>query len=167
MKKLVSEFGEFLSKGNVIGLAIGLMMGNAFNAIINSLINDVFMPLIGRITSGVSFESWYIPLDGRHFDTFAAAKAANQPMITIGNFISAIFNFLIVALVLFWIMKTAARAEENLKKLEMIKKINDQKTAAAAAPAEPSEEVKLLTEIRDELAKKSSMKAESVSSKKK
>ena len=146
MKKLFEEFKTFISKGNVLGLAIGIIIGGAFNDIVNSLINDVIMPIIGRLLSGVSFDSWYIPLDGKTYESFAAAKAASAPMITIGNFISAVINFFIIALVLFFIMKAANKATELAKKKE--------EEAKAEAPAEPSEEVKLLREIRDSLAKK-------------
>lgn len=145
MKQLIEEFKTFISKGNVLGLAIGIIIGGAFNDIVNSLINDVIMPVLGRLLSGVSFDSWYIPLDGNTYESFAAAKAASAPMITIGNFISAVINFFIIALVLFFIMKAANKAAALTKK---------QEEEAAAAPAEPSEEVKLLTEIRDALAKK-------------
>ncbi len=141
MKNLIEEFKTFISKGNVLGLAIGIIIGGAFNDIVNSLINDVIMPVLGRVLSSVSFDSWYIPLDGKTYDSFAAAKAASAPMITIGNFISAVINFFIIALVLFFIMKAANKATEIAKKKE------------EEAPAEPSEEVKLLTEIRDALKK--------------
>ncbi len=146
MKKLLDEFKTFISKGNVLGLAIGIIIGGAFNDIVNSLINDVIMPIIGRILSNVSFKNWYIPLNGESYESFAAAQAAGAPMITIGNFISAVINFFIIALVLFFIMKAANKATEIASK-----KAEEE---AAAAPAEPSEEVKLLTEIRDALAKK-------------
>ncbi len=147
MKKLLDEFKTFISKGNVLGLAIGIIIGGAFNDIVNSLINDVIMPVIGRILSNVSFKNWYIPLNGEKYDSFAAAQAAGAPMITIGNFISAVINFFIIALVLFFIMKAANKATEIASK-------KAEEEAAAAAPAEPSEEVKLLTEIRDALAAK-------------
>ena len=146
MKNLIEEFKTFISKGNVLGLAIGIIIGGAFNDIVNSLINDVIMPIIGRLLSGVSFNNWYIPLTSEKYESFAAAQAAGAPMITIGNFISAVINFFIIALVLFFIMKAANKATEMAKK-----KAEEE---AAAAPAEPSEEVKLLTEIRDALAKK-------------
>ena len=144
MKKFFEEFKTFISKGNVLSLAIGIIIGGAFNEIVNSLINDVIMPVIGRLTSGVSFDSWYIPLNGQTYDSFAAAKAADAPMIMIGNFISAVINFLIVALVLFLIMKGANKATELAAK-----KAEEEK--AAEPPAEPSEEVLLLREIRDSL----------------
>ena len=147
MKKFFEEFKTFISKGNVLSLAIGIIIGGAFNEIVNSLINDVIMPVIGRLTSGVSFDSWYIPLNGQTYDSFAAAKAADAPMIMIGNFISAIINFLIVALVLFLIMKGANKATALAAK-----KAEEEK--AAEPPAEPSEEVLLLREIRDSLQAK-------------
>ena len=147
MKKFFEEFKTFISKGNVLSLAIGIIIGGAFNEIVNSLINDVIMPVIGRLTSGVSFDSWYIPLNGQTYDSFAAAKAADAPMIMIGNFISAVINFLIVALVLFLIMKGANKATALAAK-----KAEEEK--AAEPPAEPSEEVLLLREIRDSLKAK-------------
>lgn len=144
-KDFLDEFKAFISKGNVLGLAIGIIIGNAFNTIVNSLINDIFMPVFGRLLSGVSFESWYIPLNGQKYDSYAAAKAADAPMITIGNFISAIIYFFIVALVLFLIMKAFNKATEaaHIKDAEKTKK----------EPAPISDEVKLLTEIRDLLSK--------------
>ncbi len=147
MKKFFEEFKTFISKGNVLSLAIGIIIGGAFNEIVNSLINDVIMPVIGRLTSGVSFDSWYIPLNGQTYESFAAAKAADAPMIMIGNFISAVINFLIVALVLFLIMKGANKATALAAK-----KAEEEK--AAEPPAEPSEEVLLLREIRDSLQAK-------------
>ena len=147
MKELFEEFKTFISKGNVLSMAIGIIIGGAFNEIVNSLINDVIMPIIGRLLSGVSFNNWYIPLTSEHYDSFAQAQAAGAPMITIGNFISAVINFFIVALVLFAIMKAANKATALAQK-----KAEEEK--AAEPPAEPSEEVKLLTEIRDALAAK-------------
>lgn len=147
MKKIWSEFYEFIAKGNIVGLAIGLMMGAAFNSIITSLINDILMPIISVITSGISFEQWYIPLDGNSYESFTAAQASGAPLMTVGNFISAVINFLIVALVLFFLLKGMTAAMNATKKSE-------EKAKAEEAPAEPSEDVKLLTEIRDLLAKK-------------
>lgn len=146
MKKFFEEFKTFISKGNVLSMAIGIIIGGAFNDIVNSLINDVIMPVIGRLLSGVSFNNWYIPLTGEKYDSFAQAQAAGAPMITIGHFISAVINFFIIALVLFAIMKAANKATAlATKKAEEAKK--------EEAPAEPSEEVLLLREIRDSLNK--------------
>lgn len=147
MKKKWSEFYEFISKGNVIGLAIGLMMGSAFNSIITSMINDILMPIISVITSGISFEQWFIPLDGNTYENFAAAQASGAPLITIGNFISAIINFLIVAIVLFFILKGMTAAMNATRKKE-------EEAEEPETPEEPTEDIKLLTEIRDLLAKK-------------
>ncbi len=146
MKKFFEEFKTFISKGNVLSMAIGIIIGGAFNDIVNSLINDVIMPVIGRLLSGVSFNNWYIPLTGEKYDSFAQAQAAGAPMITIGHFISAVINFFIIALVLFAIMKAANKATAlATKKAEEAKK--------EEAPAAPSEEVLLLREIRDSLNK--------------
>ncbi len=135
MKKTLSEFSEFISRGNVIGLAVGIMMGTAFNSIITSLINDIFMPVIGLITSGVSFESWYIPLNGESYPSLKAAQDASAPVITIGNFISALVTFLIVALVLFFIMKGMTKMMAAQSKKE--------KEAEKTEVSEPSAEIKL------------------------
>ncbi len=139
MKKMFSEFYEFISKGNVIGLAVGVIMGTAFNNIVTSVINDLFMPVIGLLTSNISFESWFIALNGESYPSLTAAKAAAAPIITIGNFISALINFLIVAVILFFIMKGMTKLMESQAKKE----------AETPTPAEPSEDVKLLAEIRD------------------
>ncbi len=142
MKKMFSEFYEFISKGNVIGLAIGVMMGAAFGAIVNSLVADIFMPIISRLLSGVSFQDWFIPLDGQAYPTLKAAQDAAAPVIAIGNFFGAVINFLMIALILFFIMRAMTKAMEMRKKKE------------EEAPAAPSDEVKLLGEIRDLLANK-------------
>ena len=147
MKQLFEEFKTFISKGNVLGLAIGIIIGGAFNDIVNSLINDVIMPVIGRLLSGVSFDNWYIPLTTEHYDSFQQAQAAGAPMITIGHFISAVINFFIIALVLFFIMKAANKATAMAAKKAEAEK-------AAEPPAEPSEEAKLLMEIRDAITAK-------------
>lgn len=145
MKKLWSEFYEFIAKGNVIGLAVGLMMGAAFNSIITSMIDDILMPIISVITSGISFNQWFIALNGQSYESLALAQEAGAPIMTIGNFIAAVINFLIVAIVLFLLMKGMTSAMNAAKKKE---------EAAVEEPAEPSDDVKLLTEIRDLLAKK-------------
>ena len=142
MKKSFSEFYEFIAKGNVIGLAIGVIMGTAFSAIVNSLINDVLMPFIGLLTSGVDFKAWFIPLNGQSYASLKEAHEAAAPVITIGNFIAAVVNFLIIAIILFFIMKAMAKAMHTEKKEE-----------PAPVIKEPSEEIKLLTEIRDALVK--------------
>lgn len=126
---MLKEFREFALRGNVLDLAIGFVMGAAFTAIVNSMVNDIIMPLIGVILGGLDFTALAI--------TFGEAQ------ITYGNFIQAIINFLIIAFVLFLIVRSLNR---------FMKKAEEE----PAAPPEPSNEEKLLTEIRDLLKEKQS-----------
>ena len=127
MKAFFKEFKEFISKGNVLDLAIGVVIGGAFTSIVNSLVNDVIMPIVGAIIGGLDFTSIAIPLGG-------------DAAIMIGNFLQAVVNFLIVAFVLFSVIKTINKFKKN------------EEEKPAEAP-EPSEEVKLLTSIEKELKK--------------
>ena len=127
MKKFLEEFKAFAIKGNVMDLAIGVIIGGAFGSITTSLINDIIMPLIGLILGRVDFS--------------ALAITIGDASIAYGAFIQAVINFLMIALVTFWLIK----AMNKFRKKEEEK---------PAKPAEPSAEVKLLTEIRDELKKK-------------
>ena len=127
MKNFIKEFKEFISKGNVLDLAIGVVIGGAFQAIVNSLVNDVIMPIVGAIIGGLDFTAIAIPLGG-------------DAMIMIGNFIQAIVNFLIVSLVLFSVIKA-------------INKFKREEPKPEEKPAEPSEEIKLLQSINEELKK--------------
>ena len=127
MKAFFKEFKEFISKGNVLDLAIGVVIGGAFTSIVNSLVNDVIMPIVGAIIGGLDFTSIAIPLGG-------------DAAIMIGNFLQAVVNFLIVAFVLFSVIKAINKFKKNEK----------EKPAEAS---EPSEEVKLLTSIEKELKK--------------
>jgi len=133
------EFKEFAMKGNVVDMAVGIIIGAAFGAIVNSLVTDVVMPIIGAATGGLDFSSRYVLLkDGMPpapYATIAAAKAAGAVTINIGVFISLVLNFLLVALVLFM----------------MIKGINQLRRTPppALAPPPPTNEERLLGEIRD------------------
>ena len=127
---MLKEFRKFISRGNVIDLAVAVIIGAAFTAIVTSLVNDIIMPLIGVVLGGIDFTSLSL--------TIGAA------VITYGNFIQAIINFLIMAFVVFLIVRSINRMQERLKKEE---------SPAESAPPEPSAEVKLLTEIRDLLQK--------------
>lgn len=126
MKKFLAEFKKFAMKGNVMDLAIGVIIGGAFGAITTSLINDILMPLIGVIIGGHDFS--------------ALAITVRKASVNYGNFIQAIVNFLLIALVVFWLMKAMNKLREMGKKKE---------EEAPAAPPEPSAEEKLLAEIRD------------------
>ena len=129
--KAFKEFKEFISKGNVMDMAVGVIIGGAFGKIVTSLVNDVLMPLLGIITGGSDF-------------TTLSVKVGEAELMY-GNFIQAIIDFLIIALCIFFITKAIAKAGEKLKK--------KQAEEAAAAPAGPTSE-ELLTEIRDLLKNK-------------
>ena len=139
MKKFFQEFKEFINKGNVLGLAVGVIIGGAFSTITTSLTNDVIMPLVSIFLGGVDFSSMTVALP----TFYAVAEDAAPNMLNYGNFISAVINFLILALVVFCIVKTVNGAMEKVKKKE------EEAPPAPPAPPEPSAEEKLLTEIRD------------------
>ena len=131
MKSFIKEFKEFISNGNVMSMAIGIIIGGAFTAIVNSLVADIITPLIGMILGGINFSGISI--------TVGSAQ------LVVGNFIQAVIMFILTALVIFVMMK-------GLNKVAAKKKAADD-AEEAAAPAEPSDEVKLLMEIRDALNK--------------
>ncbi len=107
MKKFLEEFKVFIMRGNVMDMAVGVIIGGAFQAIINSLVNDVLMPVIGLITGGIDFSNCFIQLSGsQRYTTLAAAQEANVAVLAYGNFITALINFLIMAFVIFSIVKT-------------------------------------------------------------
>lgn len=134
---MLKEFKEFALKGNMVDLAIGVIIGAAFGRLVESIVADIFMPIIGLLTRGTDFTNLYLQLSGDAQPTLAAARQAGAT-IAYGNFITLLINFLIVAWVLFMVVK----AMNRFKKKE------------AAKPAEPSKEEVLLTEIRDLLAKR-------------
>ena len=131
MKSFIKEFKEFISNGNVMSMAIGIIIGGAFTAIVNSLVADIITPLIGMILGGINFSGISI--------TVGSAQ------LMVGNFIQAVIMFILTALVIFVMMK-------GLNKVAAKKKAADD-AEEAAAPAEPSDEVKLLMELRDALNK--------------
>ena len=106
MKKFISEFKEFISKGNVMDLAVGVIIGGAFQAIVNSLVNDIIMPILGAIFGGLDFSHWVLAL----------GKGENASQLTYGNFISAVINFLLMAFVLFSVIKAINKAKNTVKK---------------------------------------------------
>ena len=137
-KGIVSEFKEFITRGNVMDMAVGIIIGGAFTAIVQSLVNDLLMPVIGALFGGIDFSTL-------KYVVRAADEAAGieEAAIKYGSFIQAIVNFLLIAIVIFLLVKG-------------INKMRKKKEEPAPAPApdpEPSEEVKLLTEIRDALKK--------------
>lgn len=107
MSNFMDEFKKFILRGNVMDLAVGVIIGGAFQAIINSLVGDIIMPVISMITGGIDFSNWFIQLSGdEKFATLAAAQEAGVATIAYGNFITAVINFLIMAFVIFSIVKT-------------------------------------------------------------
>ncbi len=113
---IAGEFKKFIMRGNVIDLAVGVIIGGAFQKIVNSLVNDIVMPVISLLTKGVDFTNWFVVLDGGDYDTLAEAQAAGAAVLSYGNFISAIINFLIMAVVIFLLVKGINRVNELSKK---------------------------------------------------
>ena len=136
---MLKEFKEFIAKGNVMDMAVGIIIGAAFTAIVTSLVGDILMPVIGVITAGIDFSDLFFTLDGNTYATLAAAEEAGVTVIKYGAFINAVINFLIVAFVVFLLVKGV----NNLKRKE-----------EEAAPAAPPKSEVLLEEIRDALKKK-------------
>jgi large conductance mechanosensitive channel len=115
MKKVMAEFKEFILRGNVLDLAIGVIIGVAFNAIVSSLVNDIIMPPIGRLFGNMDFSSLFINMSGTHYDSLAAAKEAGAAVISYGSFLNAVINFLIIAFVLFLMIKAVNRTTRLTK----------------------------------------------------
>lgn len=135
-------FGDFkasLMKGDVLSLATAVVIGAAFGKIVGSAVDDVIMPIVGLITGGIDFTQKFIALDGHSYETLAEAKKAGAAVITYGNLVQAIINFVIIAFFIFVIL----RAAEKARKKEVV---------APAAPAGPTQE-ELLIQIRDLLKK--------------
>jgi large conductance mechanosensitive channel len=139
---VISEFKEFISKGNVLDLAVGVIIGSAFGKIVTSLTDDVIMPILSVFTSGIDFKEKFFALNGQHYETLKAAQDAKAAVVSYGNFINAVIYFLIIAFVIFWVVKLANRFKRPAP------------VAAPAAPVATKEEV-LLTEIRDALRARS------------
>jgi large conductance mechanosensitive channel len=110
---MVKEFKEFILRGNVVDLAIAVIIGAAFTAIVNSLVKDVFMPIIGYVLGGVDFTNMFIVIGGGSFPTLADAQKAGAATINYGLFLYAVINFLLVALILFFIIKGINRLKKQ------------------------------------------------------
>ncbi len=120
------EFKKFIMRGNVIDLAVGVIVGGAFQAIVKSLVDDVVMPVISLATKGINFADLFIALDGGEYATLAAAQEAGAATLNYGNFISSVLNFVIMAFVVFLLVKGINTVAEKSKKKE------------EEAPAEPT-----------------------------
>lgn len=137
---MLKEFREFALKGNMVDLAIGFIIGAAFSGLVQSIVNDIIMPIIGLITGGIDFSQMYIQLSGESAATLEQAREAGAT-IAYGNFITLVINFLIVAWVLFLVVKAMNRMKR-------------QPPPADVTPPPPTREEVLLGEIRDLLARK-------------
>ena len=104
-KGFFGEFREFILRGNVMDLAVAVIIGGAFQKIISSLVDDVIMPVIGLITGGIDFSNLFISLNGVHYQTLAEAKAAEAATLNYGSFITVVINFLIMAFIIFLMVK--------------------------------------------------------------
>lgn len=102
---MLQEFKKFALKGNMIDLAVGIIIGSAFNGIVNSLVNDIVMPLLSVFTKKIDFSKLFFTMDGKHYDTLEAAEAANAAAVKYGAFITGLLNFIILAFVVFIIVK--------------------------------------------------------------
>ena len=106
---MLQDFKTFIMKGNVLDLAVAVIIGVAFGAIVTSLVNDVIMPPIGMLLGNIDFKDLFISLNGQSYPTLAAAKTAAAPVIAYGQFLNTVINFLIVAFVIFMVVRAANR----------------------------------------------------------
>jgi large conductance mechanosensitive channel len=137
---MLKEFREFAMKGNVVDLAVAVIIGAAFGAIVNSMVADIIMPIIGAVTGGLDFSNYFTGLSSQVTAANLADAKKQGAVLAWGNFLTLTLNFIIIA----WVLFIVVRLMNSLKKKE---------PAAPAAPPEPSDEVKLLSEIRDLLKK--------------
>ena len=137
---MLKEFREFAMKGNVVDLAVGVIIGAAFGAIVNSLVADVIMPIVGAVTGGLDFSNYFIPLSAKVNASNLADAKKQGAVLAYGNFITLTLNFIIIAFVLFIVIR-------------LINQLKRHEEAKAVEPPKPSAEVALLTEIRDLLKK--------------
>lgn len=138
---MMQEFREFALKGNVMDLAVGVIIGAAFGGIVTSMVDDVIMPVVGRFTGGLDFANHYLPLSevpAGTEPTLAAVREAGVPVLAWGNFLTVVINFMIMAFVIFQLVK-------------MMNRMKRQQEVAPATPASTPEDIVLLREIRDHL----------------
>lgn len=133
---MLKEFKEFAMKGNVLDMAIGVIIGGAFGKIVSSVVGDVLMPPVGLLMGKVDFSSLFLNLSGQDYPSLAAAKAAGAPTLNYGAFLQTVFDFVIIAFVIFLLVK-------------QVNRLKSAPPPAPPAPPEPSNEEKLLTQIRD------------------
>lgn len=142
-RSTIDEFKKFIRRGNVVDLAVGIVIGAAFTAIVQSLVKDIVNPVLGVLTGSLDFSGYYISLNAQQFDTLAQARAAGAPVLAWGSFLTAVINFLIIAWVVFLLIKA-------VNKIEDIFEGDDEEAAETPLPKKPTTE-DILIEIRDVL----------------
>ena len=136
---MASEFKDFISKGNVMDLAVGVIIGAAFGKIVDSMVNDIIMPIVGKIFGGLDFSNMYFPLNGQEMGMALVEAKKAGAVLAYGNFITVVLNFIILAFIIF----------------QMVKMVNKLKKAEPPpAPAATPDDILLLREIRDALKNK-------------
>jgi large conductance mechanosensitive channel len=133
---MLEEFKKFAMRGNVVDLAVAVIIGAAFGAVVNSLVADIIMPVVGAVTGGIDFSNYFLPLSSKVTAPVLADAKKQGAVLAWGNFLTLAINFLIIAFALFLVVKGINKVETK---------------APPPPPAGPSDEVKLLTEIRDAL----------------
>ena len=142
---MIQEFRTFALRGNVVDLAIGVIIGAAFSRIVDSLVGDVFMPIIGAVTGGLDFSNYFLPLASTVTAESLVEAKKQGAVLAFGNFVTVAINFIIIAMVLFFVVKAINR----------LRRQEDSKVAAEPATPDVPADVKLLSEIRDLLAARS------------
>ena len=140
---MITEFQEFIAKGNVMDLAVGVIIGGAFGLIVGSLVDDIIMPIVGAVFGGFDFSNYFLPLSSEVTAPSLVEAKKQGAVFAYGNFITVVINFLILA----WIIFLMVKAVNNMRR-----RLEREKEAAPAAP--PPADVALLTEIRDLLARR-------------
>ena len=140
---MINEFKDFIAKGNVMDMAVGIIVGAAFTAIVTSLVGDIINPIIALFTGGIDFSGWFYTLDGSQQPSLQAAQEAGVPVFAIGSFLMAVINFLIIAFVVFMLVKMVNRVKSAATKPDDV---------APEVQTGPSE-LDVLLEIRDALRK--------------
>lgn len=132
---MVGEFKAFIARGNVLDLAVAVVIGAAFGKIVTALVDGMIMPVVGLLMGGVDFSQLYVALDGEDYASLAAAQEAAAPVLTYGAFLQTVIDFLLIAFVIFMIIKAYNRMQKKEEE----------------APSPPAEDILLLREIRDQL----------------
>ena len=141
---MISEFRSFIAKGNVVDLAVGIIIGAAFTGIVKSLVDDIVMPIVGAITGGgFDFSNYFLPLSSAVTAPSLAAAREQGAVFAYGNFITVLINFVILAFIIFLMVKAVNKM-----------RLADEKKSADEAPAPPPADIQLLSEIRDILKAK-------------